>query len=549
MPESASNARVAFESILDDARVAAAGGVIADVHRAMREPAEVSVEAAFVAACDEVLTEYLVNALPGPELMQFLTVWPLRFLAPTTLLAWLQAHSRCTSWWSVREAEALVAFAGSAVQRQTFEVRGQEVVLEDIARDEVAAAMRWTSNFAATRIEEARLLLGSLPATKAAVESGEISPAHARVVVESAKRFAATTEVGSPAFAGACVELERRVLPVAIKHGIGQVRTAANKAVSVIDPAGRGARRDSAFRTRGVWLRDEPDGVATLIARMATEHAYACYAAVEKLAAAGRIDDQPFCNERTSMGERRSLALLHLTVGSGRDIFRRVDGGALSGADVNGADLGLADMPLPAVRTHVDVIVDLPTLLGLQDNDGEIVGGGELAGDTIRALVAHDTTATMRRLVTDPLSGHLLDIGRKRYVIPDALREFIVLRDQRCRFPGCHSPAATAEIDHATPWDAGGTSDRANLGALCKRHHQVKTLGGWTIGDSAEDGSCRWVSPAGNVYEHHAVAVDTDRLLVDETHARCASALSGEAGVPLPHGDVRETRDLVNDDP
>ena len=505
--ESPREPRAAFDSSLDEARAGVGGAV--------RAPARVAVESAFIAACDEVLTEYLSVADPGPELMQFLLTWPLRELGPTSLLAWLQAHARCTAWWAAREAEALVAFAGAVPQQQTFEVRGQQVVLEDVARDELAAAMRWTSNFAASRIEEARLLVGSLPATKAAMDVGDVSPAHARVIVESARRLSVSAPVGSAAFADACARLEARVVPVAVRNGIGQLRSAANKAVSAIDPTGRSMRRDAAFRSRGVWLRDEPDGVATLIARMATEHAYACYAAVENLAAVGQIDGQPFCDDRASIGERRSLALLHLTLGP-----RSADAGAT---------------PTPVVRTHVDVIVDLPTLLGLQDNDGEIVGGGELAGDTIRGLVAQDTTATMRRLVTDPMTGHLLDIGRKRYVIPDALREFIVLRDQRCRFPGCTSRATNAEIDHALPWDSGGRSDRENLGALCKRHHQVKTIGGWTIGSSDADGSCTWVSPTGNRYAHDAVSV--------------VGASAHESRVPLPDGDVGETRDLIDDDP
>ena len=554
MDEPEREPRTAFESSLDDARAAADDGGL--VVGAVREPASKSVEAAILAVCDEVLTQYLTDAVPGPELMQFLIGWPLRELGPTSLLAWMRAHARCTAWWAAREAEALVAFAGATPQQQTFEVRGEQVVLEDVAREELAASMRWTSNFAATRIEEARLLVGSLPATKSAMDAGDVSPAHVRVVVESARRLSATAPVGSREFSAACGQLEKRILPVAVRSGLGALRTAANKAVSAIDPLGRSVRRDAALQRRGVWLRDEPDGVATLIARMATEHAYACYAAVEKLAASSRFGGQPASSGGDSdgggsdggtLGERRSLALLHLTLGDGQANTSASDGrtsasvtgahpsASMSDAHTNLHVQGAPAVPEPVLRTHVDVIIDLPTLLGLQDNDGEIVGGGELAGDTIRALVASDSTATMRRLITDPVTGHLLDIGRKRYVIPDAMREFIVIRDQRCRFPGCTARAAGGEVDHAVPWDAGGGSDRDNLGALCKRHHQVKTIGGWTITNSDRDGSCTWVSPTGNRYAHDAVAVG-----VESAH---------EAGVPLADGVVRETGDLVNDDP
>ena len=167
-----------------------------------------------------------------------------------------------------------------------------------------------------------------------------------------------------------------------------------------------------------------------------------------------------------------------------------------------------ADAWTPApVRTHVDVVIDLASLVGLAERPGTVTGHGPggpqpLAAEAIRALVAADDTATIRRLVTDPLTGHLLDRGRTAYAVPAALRAFVVTRDGTCRFPGCHRRAGLAQIDHAIPWDTGGTTDRANLGALCIRHHQLKTHAGWTITASTDDGTARWRSPAGLDYQH-----------------------------------------------
>ena len=78
----------------------------------------------------------------------------------------------------------------------------------------------------------------------------------------------------------------------------------------------------------------------------------------------------------------------------------------------------------------------------------------------------------------------------------------MVARDRTCRFPGCNRRAGLGQIDHAVPWDDDGPSDRANLGALCVRHHQLKTFAGWAVVASREDGSARWRSPAGLDYEH-----------------------------------------------
>ena len=121
----------------------------------------------------------------------------------------------------------------------------------------------------------------------------------------------------------------------------------------------------------------------------------------------------------------------------------------------------------------------------------------------VRALLTDpDVAVTIRRLVTDPLTGHLLDHGRRTYAIPDRLREFIVARDRTCRFPGCARRADRCQIDHAQPWDDGGSTSPDNLGALCVRHHQLKTHAGWQITHSRPDGGCTWTSPHGRVYEH-----------------------------------------------
>lgn len=510
-----------FHSNLPDAR-RAAGGV------AGGEASAAALEPWLADALEDCLAEIFATTVPGLELQQLLLMFSPDVLGASAQLQWLRAHDRCASWWAAKQAVALVAYAGAVPQEQAFEVRGEQVRLEDVAREELALALRWTSNFAQTRIDEARTLIGALPQTMIALEAGAISPPHARVIAESAAKFAATVPRGTVAFANACAALERRVLPVAERQGLSRTRSAANRAVSSIDPNGRMSRRDVAYRGRGVWLRDDPDGVSTLIARMAAEHAHASYAAIEQLA----MTDG---DSTLGMGERRSLALLHLVLGGAA-------GGARDGA------VGDAGAVAPAIRTHVDVVVDLPTLMGLQDNDGEIVGGGAIAAQSIRELVNADKTATMRRLVTDATTGHLLDIGRKRYVIPDALREFIQVRDQRCRFPGCDSRAATAEIDHAQPWDAGGSSDRGNLGALCKRHHQVKTLGGWQITASDASGACNWLAPSGHHYAHDAVAVD-GRVADAAGVTAAASDSTADAGVPFADRDVREAGDLVDDDP
>ena len=92
-------------------------------------------------------------------------------------------------------------------------------------------------------------------------------------------------------------------------------------------------------------------------------------------------------------------------------------------------------------------------------------------------------------------------MGRTRYQVPTRLREFITTRDRTCRFPGCQRRATGCQIDHAIAWDDGGQTNRANLGALCTRHHQLKTHAGWQITEPTENGSCSWTSPHGRRYD------------------------------------------------
>ena len=53
---------------------------------------------------------------------------------------------------------------------------------------------------------------------------------------------------------------------------------------------------------------------------------------------------------------------------------------------------------------------------------------------------------------------------------------------------------------HATAWDQGGTTDRINCGLLCRRHHQAKTRGGWTL-IRHPDETATWISPTGKTYQ------------------------------------------------
>jgi len=389
------------------------------------------------------------------------------------------------------QAEALVAVASperTVDEYLLWNARTDEerfIRVEDSAREEIAAAMRWSPALAQNRMDIARLLHGPLSQTANALKAGDISSSHVAVIAEHARRLPGALQ--SRAFAGpltdpaadaeftaACAELQRRVLPTAMRSTAAATRQAARRAVLAIDAEGERRRRLQARCHRDVRVVDELDGISVLIARMATEDAHA----VMK-----QLDACAHASESTlSIGQKRAEALAALVLGG--------DGATAA-----------------PVRAHLDVVIDLPTLLGLAESvaaTAEICGAGAVSADVVRDLLADPHVAvTMRRLVTDAVTGHLLDYGRTTYEIPDPLRRYLVARDRTCRFPGCNRRAEKCQLDHAIAWDDGGDTSPANLGALCTRHHQLKTHGGWQISDSRQDGSCTWHSPQGRRYDHH----------------------------------------------
>ena len=127
----------------------------------------------------------------------------------------------------------------------------------------------------------------------------------------------------------------------------------------------------------------------------------------------------------------------------------------------------------------------------------ELDGYGPITPDVARALAY--AGGTWQRLVTDPLTGALLDVGRERYRPPAAIEDFVRLRDGTCVRAGCSSPAHVCEADHVVPWNQGGVTSVATLGCLCKRDHIVKTSGAFQLHHEV-DGSFIWTTPTGHVY-------------------------------------------------
>ena len=110
---------------------------------------------------------------------------------------------------------------------------------------------------------------------------------------------------------------------------------------------------------------------------------------------------------------------------------------------------------------------------------------------------------TWRRLVTDPVGGTVVGVGRTRYRPPAGLADLVRARDRACVFPPCQTPAERCDIDHLTAWSQGGTTSLDNLATLCEAHHRLKHTPGWALTRDQASGILSWHTPDKTVYQRH----------------------------------------------
>ncbi len=107
--------------------------------------------------------------------------------------------------------------------------------------------------------------------------------------------------------------------------------------------------------------------------------------------------------------------------------------------------------------------------------------------------------AMLLELLTHPVTADALDDDPDAETPGPALAEFVAVRDGHPTNPTAGpSPAAAADLDHVVPRSAGGRTVRANLAALTRRWHVLKTHGGWAYRKIPR--GWEWTSPAGRTY-------------------------------------------------
>lgn len=423
----------------------------------------------------------LLNAIPSASVLAELASIDPQKLPRGSRIDYLTAIERQESWLQALMHRAVIAVAG------TESAPGDDPVykLDDSEREDVSTALRISPSGAQIKIDVARALTNHLPNTCSALAVGEISAAHANAI---ARETASALNQGLPE--SVIFEIENRAIAYAEFHTPSQVGNLVRKVIAQRTPEEFEESAASARELRRVSCFDEPNGMSTIVALLPAHDAKIVMNALEAFILKGDS---------------------HASAKSAIDEVREEEFG-ISGADILTKDMKRADAlaaiasqylgsTLDGVTPHrrpltVNVTIDLPTLMGLAENPGELAGYGAIPASVAREIAAD---ARWKRFITEPITGNLLDFGRESYQPPQALKDFLIARDRTCRFPGCRRSAILSDLDHAQSWESGGQTSIENLGALCRRHHKLKTHYGWQV-ESFADGSCMWRSPAGKEY-------------------------------------------------
>jgi hypothetical protein len=337
---------------------------------------------------------------------------------------------------------------------------GSDATDKQWVREDVACALRISPATARARLHTATDLVTRLPATLALLDRGDIGLAHASRLVDAVRPL--------PDRVAAAVQA--RVLARAPRQTVAQFSASVRRAVLALDPRDQDAQLEDALAQRRVLFTPQDDGTCELWALLGADAAATLKTALDHAADTAKgLDGR-------SADQRRADALTDLALN------------ALAGAG-GGGGRGL--------RPAVHVTVALSTLLGVDQQPGELDGHGPIPAALARAL-AFDPTGTWRRLLTDP-AGRLIETGATSYRPPAATARHVRAQHRTCRFPGCRHPAPRCHLDHITAWTHGGTTHPDNLQPLCPRHHHLKHDTGWQVHRDPDD-TTHWRSPSGHTY-------------------------------------------------
>ncbi len=323
-------------------------------------------------------------------------------LSDAELIDSVVGFDRVASWAGARQASLLAEFARRRPSGDSPPSRSDVAArYSGFAPDEIALALHLSRTSATARLVMAQTLVADLPATLAAWEAGTIDVLKARAIAEAAYLL-------TPRLRGA---LEARVLSRAGTQTLSRLRAGLARAVLVIDPEGAAERFQRRRDDRRVVLSPEGDAMASLWALLSAPDATAAYQRLCRLARDLGADDPRGMDARRAdlltdlLTGRRCAAtttpLDHPDHPEGCDCTPTTADPTTAdpdGATRNGHDCASTRSAAGPGKPLISVIVPITTLMGLDEQPGELVGHGPIPAPLAREIA---TEGTWRRLLTE----------------------------------------------------------------------------------------------------------------------------------------------------
>jgi Domain of unknown function (DUF222)/HNH endonuclease len=383
-------------------------------------------------------------------------------------------------------AEQLVRMAVALRYRALSALAGHPLYQEDPVREaglEAACALRICERTAQNQVAEAVTLTRLFPETLGRLAAGDVQQAQVRALIEATVPLDDAT----------ARRVQDLVLPRMPEQNPAATRKALSRAVIKADPAGAEARRERAVAERRVAHYPESDGMSTVAATLPAEQAVHAMNAIDAHARAARTRNP---EDTRTLDQARADSF-----------YRLVTGNATAS---------------PAAL--VQITVPLDTLLGIDQEPGELSGYGPITAGAARELAANQDSI-WQRLLTAPDTGLVIKTDPTSYRPTAEVRRHVSARDGHCTFPTCSMPATRTDLDHIVPFnhkrpDQGGPTTPDNLHPLCRYHHRLKTHAGWTVHRSETNPTATaanmtttpatttttWTSPSGRHYTTTAAA-------------------------------------------
>lgn len=389
---------------------------------------------------------------PGPRLGALLSAIDVASLNGRDAVLFARAQQRQISHDQARQYRAISRISDLYAAESSEEA--------EFAAAELGAALTYTRRRADREMALAHDAARSYPDLLAALELGTIDLAKLRVIIRGVGHT--DNEIAKSAIERILVEAEHLTT--------GQIAARLRRIVIEADPDEAKKAYEQATAEAKVWSCLEPDGSGTMIST--GMEAY-------DLSAANR-NINGLARKLKNAGDPRSIDKIRA------EVFAAL----LSG-----------QMTAEGLKAQVHITGDIETFAKLAEHPGHLNGFGPVIADIARQIADQQHDAMWTFEAKEPETGEIYVGTTSRRPTAD-LRRRVTARYPTCIHPGCRMPATQCDLDHGEDWAKGGLTTLCNLAPLCRHHHRLKHLTGWTYRKLA-DGAIEWVSQFGLRYITH----------------------------------------------